>query len=150
MSLRQQIQHPIESRTEFLEDGKDKYMFCGVPDANVLSESILLLPEQRATLATHWTAVTGFQVSPDIVKHIVIVHKTLQPKTWDPDKEEWVDETPYDVTEIATLACKKGPLFLRMLVPAFKVLGLSEDEASSVSTFDQVASGNSEGSVPTS
>jgi hypothetical protein len=79
-------------------------------------------------------------VNPDIVKHVLVVYKTLQP----PSGEE-----SYDVTDVARLACKEGPLFLQMIGKAYEVLGLTEEDQNKISTFDEVAAGNSSGRVAT-
>jgi hypothetical protein len=151
MSVRDLINQPTRVVEEVVEYGDSKYLFRGKPDANVMADTLLLTPDRTELLAAHWKLVCEQEINPKLVKHILVVHAALVAATWDESGQKWVDEpAPYDVTEIATLACKEGPLFLLMMNAAYKALGIGDADVKSLSTFDQVAAGNLEKPDPAS
>lgn len=149
MSIRDRIQgETVINRIEVEHNG-EKYLIVGSYNANIMADTIMLRPEQVDMYAKHWSNYTKEPVEPILVKQIWVLHRTLQPCTWDAATNEWVNEDPYDVTEIARLAQKDGPLFLKLTAAAFKSIGLGEDDLSNKSTFDEIAAGNSENPAPT-
>lgn len=150
MGLRNLISQPTRVTEKTLDENGVRYLFKGSPDANVFADSLLLSKDRVELLAKHWSAVCGQFVDPELVKHIKAVHKTLQPKEWDAATEDWNTVNPYDESEIATLACKEGPLFIKMIAAAYEVLGLTEEQQKHFTSFDEVAAGNSETQTGTS
>jgi len=144
MGLRNLISQPTRITDKQIEENGVRYLFRGSPDANVFADSLLLSKDRVELLAKHWSAVCGQTVDTELVKHIKAVHKTLQSKEWNATTEDWVEVDPYDESEIATLACKEGPLFIKMIAAAYEVLGLTEEQQKHFTAFDEVAAGNSE------
>lgn len=146
MGLKHLINNPIEDREDIIEYAGQKFLVRGSADANIFTSIIMMSPTDIMKEARHFTRVIGREVSADIIKHIHIVHVTLQPAMWDAENSTWVDEDPYDITDIAQLAVKHGGLFLNLMAAGYSVLGLAVDPANpeNVNAFDEIAAKNSE------
>lgn len=138
MPVSKLIQEPVEDRLQKVDHGKEDFMLCGRPDANLYGNSLLLSEQDRNRKAFHWTTVLGLDrpFSPDLVPQVMLVRDTLQHEE-DPSRR-------YDEVEIASLAVKQGPLFMKLVAAAFTVSGLTEGD---LNPIEAVAAGNSEDSA---
>lgn len=157
MGLRDRLKQNPTPQTEakVLSFDDDKYLFIGTRDGTVLPNSVLLSPEKKKALATHYKSVTGKVFDPELVPSVRVIKQTLQPMKWIPDdgvkpddadvveveKFWWVPEKAYDETEIAELVTKDGPLFLQMMAVGYEVLGLTSEQPDS-GLLDALLAGN--------
>lgn len=141
MSIRNRIGQPVIEKEIIVEFEDDKYRVVGKADVNLLMKSVLLSPPEQEKYARHWTRVLGTPIDVETVKHICIVHLTLQPQTWDKSTSTWVPEEPYDVTDIAKLSTSNSLLFIQLMTAAYEVAGIGDNGKSG--TIEEVALGNS-------
>lgn len=136
MSIRALIEKDNPVTTDTLESNGQTFIFKGNLTGTALAEALLMPLERRELLARHYTQMTGTVVNADTVRHIRMVHATLQPQE---------GETAYDETEIASLSAKQGALFLLMMGKAYGVCGINDVNSvpEGASVMDIVTSKNS-------
>lgn len=128
------------SAEEPVEFEGDKFLLKGSPDADLYWRTIMASDKVCKGYALNWRARwPGKAFSYELVREILGVHATLQPEE---------GEQPYDIVEIAELAIRKGPCFIKLSAAAAKVMGLTEKTQGNEDPTLNPALGNSSGGAP--
>src|SRR3990167_11053271 len=125
MSLLEMLQQPAVDRTATVKYKGAQYTLRGRASATLYERCFMLSDSDKTKYAQHWGRLNDTEFSESLVPKVMAIAETLE--------HEDDAEKRYDPTEIAKLAIIRGDLFLKLLVAALEVLGLTEDDVDAVS-----------------